>query len=73
MKVLEISTWEFHFRMNEWNNGRKARASVAIARFVWIGFAGNLLAVELDAAGNADGVSVLSALVGVCARRGRIS
>lgn len=71
MKVLEISAWEFHFEIDEWNNGRKARTHVAIARLVWIGFAGNLLAVELGASGNADGVSVLSALVGVCARRGR--
>ena len=56
--------------MNEWNNSREACASAAIAGLVWIGAAGGLLAVELDVAGNADGVSVLPALAGVCARGG---
>ena len=56
--------------MNEWNNGREACASVAIARLVWIGSAGDLLAVELDAARYADRVSVLPALAGIRARGG---
>lgn len=69
-KALEIGAQEFHLRMDEWNNGRKARASVAIARLVWIGLAGDLLAVELDAARDADGVSVLPAVAGLRARGG---
>ena len=69
-KGLEIGARQFHFSVDEWNNGRKARASVANARLVWIGSAGDLLAVELDAARDADGVSVLPALAGVCARGG---
>jgi len=69
-KALEIRAWEFHFRTNEWNNGRKARAIVAVARLVWIGVAGDLLAVELDVARDADGVLILPAVAGVCARGG---
>jgi hypothetical protein len=71
-KALEIRPWEFHLRTDEWNNGRKIRASVAIARLVWIGSAGDLLAVELDAARDADGVSVLSALDGIYPGGGRV-
>ena len=70
--MLEISAWEFHFRIDEWNNGRETCASVAIARLVWSGSAGDLLAVELDATRHADGVSFLPALAGLRARRGCI-
>lgn len=45
---------------------------MAIARLAWIGPGGDLLAVELDAAGAADGVSFLSTLVGIHPVGGRI-
>ena len=65
MKALEIRAEEFHFRTDEWNNGRETCASVAIARLVWVGVAGDLLAVELEAARDADGVSFLPAVARV--------
>jgi hypothetical protein len=71
-KALEIRTQEFHFKMDEWNNGRQALASVAIARLVWIGSARDLLAVELDVAGDADGVFVLPVVAGLRAGDGRV-
>jgi len=69
-KALEIGAWEIHFRADEWNNGRETCASVAIARLVRIGSAGGLLAIKLDAARNADGISLFPALAGLCARGG---
>jgi hypothetical protein len=72
VKALEIRAEEIHFRLDEWNNGGETCASLAVARLVWIGSAGDLLAVELDATRHADGVSFLPAPAGLRARGGRV-
>jgi hypothetical protein len=71
-RVLESAGQKFHLNSNEWNNGRKGGASVAVSNLARIVFAGNLLAIELDTARTADGVSFLSALAGIYPRDGRI-
>lgn len=64
-KALEIGVSEFHFRRGEWNNGGEGRIRLAITSLGWIFSAGDLLAIELDAAGITHSVSFLSTLARV--------